>query len=491
MLVADILAHEDAEIGVAGAGTPDVVAHLLDRFLDRVPSDAHRQALAVAARAGVATEALLRETVDDAPPSDLFEWLRSLSFAEPVVGGLALHDLVREVLDAELRWRDPDRHAAVHRQVSAHLRRRVATATGPAKQRAMIDMLELYRFSPVASRFYAWDDPGDQWIQPATREDHPAIVAMTRRHEGEASAATAEYWLERQPDAFQVFSTAGEPTGFVAHLRLGDAPGDEVDVDPVAAAVWDHVRRHGPMRTGEELLLLRFWIADETYQDVATHHLVSTAAALDWLTTPRLAWSVVVLADPGFWEPIFAFIDFVRPPDLVASVGDHRVGMFVRDWRTGSLVDWLELLTERQLSGAPTAEQLPEPPGRQLLVLSQPDFREAVRGALRNATRPDGLADSPLVRSRVVVDHQRQDEPPAAALQRLLTEAVDALGADPRDERLQRAVELTYLHPAPTQEAAAERLDLPFSTFRRHLTTGVGRVMDWCWERELYGHGRG
>ena len=495
VLVADLLPQPDARLDLpAAGGAPDVVGHLLDRFLDRVPGTAHRHALAVAARAGVATEALLRDTVDGAPAGELFRWLRGLSFTEPVAGGLALHDLVREVLDAELRWRDPDRHADVHRRVAVHLRRRVATATGPAKQRAMIEMLELYRFSPVANRFFDWDATDDKWMQPATADDHAAIVAMTRRHEGDASAAVAEYWLGRQPDAFRVFRTAGAdgPTGFIAHLRLGDAPGEEVEVDPVAAAVWDHVRRDAPMRAGEQLLLLRFWVDAETYQDVATHHLVSTAAALAWLTTPRLAWSVVVLADPAFWEPIFAFIDFEQPSDLEVAAGDdHTVGMFTRDWRTGSVVDWLELLTERQLSAAPTPEQLPEPTGRQLLVLAQPTFRSAVREALRSFTRPDVLADSPLVRSRLVVEHQRQDEPPAAALQRLLTEAVDALAADPRDERLQRTVDLTYLHPAPTQEAAAERLDLPFSTFRRHLTAGVDRVVDWCWERELYGPPRG
>ena len=52
-----------------------------------------------------------------------------------------------------------------------------------------------------------------------------------------------------------------------------------------------------------------------------------------------------------------------------------------------------------------------------------------------------------------------------------------------------RALERTYLRPAPTQEAAAELLDLPFSTYRGHLTRGVERVVDWLWQRELYGSG--
>ncbi len=85
---------------------------------------------------------------------------------------------------------------------------------------------------------------------------------------------------------------------------------------------------------------------------------------------------------------------------------------------------------------------------------------------------------------------ERGDESPAPeALRELLHEAVDALRDDPRDEKLVRALECTYLRPAPTQEAAAELLGLPFSTYRGHLTRGLQRVVDWLWQRELYGAG--
>ena len=59
--------------------------------------------------------------------------------------------------------------------------------------------------------------------------------------------------------------------------------------------------------------------------------------------------------------------------------------------------------------------------------------------------------------------------------------------ANPRDERLYRAIHATYLAPVGTQERAAERLGLPFSTYRYHLTTGIERVTAWLWQRELHG----
>jgi hypothetical protein len=72
-----------------------------------------------------------------------------------------------------------------------------------------------------------------------------------------------------------------------------------------------------------------------------------------------------------------------------------------------------------------------------------------------------------------------------AALQSLVKEAAESLESSPRDAKCYRAVYHTYLNPAPTQEQAAELLDLPFSTFRRHLKNGVTRVAEILWHREI------
>ena len=39
--------------------------------------------------------------------------------------------------------------------------------------------------------------------------------------------------------------------------------------------------------------------------------------------------------------------------------------------------------------------------------------------------------------------------------------------------------------PAPTQEAAAEVLDLPFSTYRRHLARAVEQLTELLWAVEI------
>jgi hypothetical protein len=71
------------------------------------------------------------------------------------------------------------------------------------------------------------------------------------------------------------------------------------------------------------------------------------------------------------------------------------------------------------------------------------------------------------------------------ALKAIIKEAAQTLQIHPRDEKLFRAIDQTYFHPAPTQEAAAELLDLPFSTYRRHLTSGIQRLTEILWRKEI------
>jgi hypothetical protein len=75
----------------------------------------------------------------------------------------------------------------------------------------------------------------------------------------------------------------------------------------------------------------------------------------------------------------------------------------------------------------------------------------------------------------------------ASALQGLIQQAAEQLKASSRELKFYRALHGTYLQPAETQERAAELLDLPFSTYRRHLKTSIDRVTEILWNRELQG----
>jgi hypothetical protein len=116
-------------------------------------------------------------------------------------------------------------------------------------------------------------------------------------------------------------------------------------------------------------------------------------------------------------------------------------------------------------------------------MLTRAEFDAAVRDALRHHARTDLMIGNPLVHTRIAT---LRGAGPAnvAPVQQMLTEAASAIFASARDQKLLRVLELTYFTPAPKQEAAAERLGLPFSTYRRHLTSGIERITEWLWRQE-------
>jgi adenylate cyclase len=117
-------------------------------------------------------------------------------------------------------------------------------------------------------------------------------------------------------------------------------------------------------------------------------------------------------------------------------------------------------------------------------VLTHSNFESAVKDALRHCTQIDLLAGNPLLRAQLLAQPGVEASNPQA-LRALLIETAGSLFADDRDKRLYRVLELTYFNPVPKQEAVAQRLGLSFSTYRRHLATGVGRLTEWLWQQEV------
>jgi hypothetical protein len=231
-------------------------------------------------------------------------------------------------------------------------------------------------------------------------------------------------------------------------------------------------------------------MARDTYQDVSSlQSLIFVNVVRHYLTTPGLAFTFFPCADPDFWAPMFAYADLARIPEADFEVDGWRYGVYGHDWRAVSPTAWLALLAERETAITPQVTS-PRPTPEPLVILSEPEFALVVREALHAFPNPNELRDNPLLRSRLVVDQVGNQAPPAkriAVLQTLLKEAVESFQKTPRDAKLYRAIYHTYLQPAPTQEQAAELLDLPFSTFRRHLKAGMIRVAEILWQKELGG----
>jgi hypothetical protein len=470
-LAADLAARQES---APGDWTPDqeVVKTLLHRLVGHLPTPAHRRALEVCAHVEVTTEELLRSAIGDGT-AELFEWLRGLPFIESSRYGVYPHDVVREALTQDLRWRDPEGFGSLHRSIHDHLLDRVRAAVGPDVIETTRSLLYLYRTASTLADYVTWSGRGEVYEDDYRREDRAAVLRLTSDYDGAESARIAAFWLDRQPDAFHLLRRAetGEVVAFSVWLRLHGPEPVQIAADPLVAAVWRHCDAHGPVRPGEHVAVSGFIVA-EAYGVVSPIvDLMFTRVVAEWLRAERIAWSFLVRRHVELWDTHSKSIEH-EPIRERVTIDGRELLLYAHDWRTAPLQVWLSRQDTEVLSGRrPAAGAEPC-----YTVLSRPQFDAAVRAALRDVGHAAALDANPLCGTRLA------DE--GAELRLLLTEAVQTLEDDPRASKQYRAIHTTFFLRVPTQEAAAERLSLPFSTYRRHLTSGIERICESLWNRQ-------
>ncbi|MFH8693504.1 MULTISPECIES: ATP-binding protein [Streptomyces] len=467
-----------------GAAPQELVLALLDHLLGDVPGPAHRRALEVAAHSRWTTEDLLRTALTDTggSPADVFDWLRRRPYVRSERNGVSPIAVVRGLLDADLRWRDPSAYRSTHECVRAHLLDRMRQALPYEQLPATLAFTHLHRRNGFVSRFVTWRG-GDRFqempYRPQLRAD---VLRFITSAEGSTSAAEAAVWLDAQPRAFRLYwdTVTREPAAVLAWLRL-DTSEDAGAHEPLARAARQHARTR-PLRPREHLALARVHApasahhAASPLMDLVLHRILATFM----LATP--AWSFVALPAGSFLDPLMRYID-QRPVHPAVPVADRSFTLYAHDWRAVTLERWMEVGHLAELAG-PEARPAARPRRSTgaLTVLTREEFDTAVGDALAAWQRADLLARNPLLRTRLVADRGGDD--PVEALRGVVTEALDALACDPRAEKYHRAVVTGLLRGAPTREAAAERLGLPLSTFRRHLSRGLERVRSFLWAME-------
>ncbi len=487
-LIADVFA-QDRQISFQPEAVPDVIKTLLQRFIQDVPTPSHRMAVEACALVRITTETVLAQMLNEADVHELFEWLRELSFIESGQFGLFPHDLAREVLLTDLRWRNTQLYAELHQRARNYYTLRLQQTQGQEQHRVLFDYIFLHRDNAAVRPRFIWQENSSLQTDVLRDTDKPVLLKMVAEYEGEESALIAAHWLTKQPQGALVFRDAREQVaGFVMMVALHRASQEDLDNDPGAIACQNYLRLHcAPLQPENGVTLFRFWMAKDTYQQVsATQSLIFINFVQHHRLTKELAFTFFCCAEPDFWAEMFAYADLTRLLEADFQVGERSYGIYGHDWRVLSASAWQELLAQREINASVQAKALPTESTEPLLVLSQPEFRVAALEALRNFSRADALHKNPLLRSRLVVEINTPGMVERiATLQARVQQAVESLLSSPRDEKLYRVLHRTYLQPALTQEKAAELLNLPFSTYRRHLKAGMIRVVDILWQWEI------
>ncbi|NHC45336.1 ATP-binding protein [Motilibacter aurantiacus] len=468
----------------------EVLAVLMTRLIGEVPSARHRRALEVAAQAWTTTEELLHAALTDEDVPALFQWLRELPFMESAPQGLFPHDAAREVLVADLRWRAPQAFEAVRESLLREHLRQARQAPESAMLEAMGRAIYLYRDVPIVRDMYAWSRQGGVYEDVMRPELLEHVAALAEQVEGAESAALVRFWYARQPAGFHVFrdTRTGDLVAFSAHLTLPAPPDpEEVAIDPVVAAAWRYSTQTRPARSGEHLAVTRFAVYPAAYEQPSpVLELNHWRGLVEAYRASGRAQGFLVYQDVEAWAARLG--SAMADSGERAVVGGRTYGLFVSDWRLEPFEDWFAAVVRQQVP-ASVAGQGPSVPRQaqgardvSQLRLEREEFDESVRLALRTWRHPEGFATNRLLDSALC---RAGGEDAVVVLRAVVEEAVEGLRRDLAGVKAHAALVATYFSGAPTHEAAARRLGLPFGTYRRHLRFAVAGVCESLWEREL------
>ena len=347
-LIAEMLTRTDRLAPARLDSEPEIVRLLLECFVQKIPSRDHCLALHACVTAWATTEALVASVLERSDVRDIFDWLARLPFIEHGPYGLFPHDLARDVVYMDFRWRDPDAAYHVAERVLGHLYERLDRTRGLDRQRVWFDTMFVQRYNAGLRPFFEWSGFGTAYAETARESEHAIVLAMVERHEGPEAASIARYWLSRQPQGFlAIRHVDGTLLGFMAHLALESITSEDAAADPAVARAMAYAEAHDPPRPGERILYGRFWMDAERHQASAqVFNVVAAMSSLSWIG-PKVAWSFVAMAHPDLTEPMFTEIQMQRVRDADFEVRGRRYGVFAHNWRAQPAHEWLRLKAER------------------------------------------------------------------------------------------------------------------------------------------------
>ena len=326
---------------------PDLVRALTKRCVAQAPTALHRAALEACARTRTTTVSLLSEVVDAASAVTLFEWLAEQSYVSLGPEGLWPHELVRDAIDEELRWRDPESSRALHHAINRHLIRQLQKS--PGISHTIFELQYLERRSPVMQRFFDFAALGSISVKRATAADASAIARLRDIGLPPGERALFDHWRHHSATrTWAAHRRSGELCGVTQVLRLDGLDDLSAAPDPVVCAVRQALG--GALAnpaTARVSLMSRFTVPEGERRGLnPAMNALQISHFMLWATEPNLRFYVVTAIHPDHFAPLLEGTRFQRLAGCDRVVDGTPIGCFVHDWQAEPWTEWRDRLMD-------------------------------------------------------------------------------------------------------------------------------------------------
>jgi hypothetical protein len=457
-LAADAAVADPDWVPAQGTERPDIVRSLIRRLAESELEGMRLSALSVAAIARITSVDLLRSVLPDSNAQHAYERLASLTFTEPLGDGLALHELVRKALHADLRRRDQELERELRRRIVDYLYEQ-ASAGNPL---LVIEMAHLIDNATIKWGF-GWEGSVAYRIDDVREGDAERVAELLAERGFTAWWRLSRRFFADAPERVAIArDTADRLCGYLVCMTPTTAP-EFAREDPLIGPWLAHARHDA--RLGESVL----WHDSVDFtgdRRSRVQAMLGMAGILrSGAANPRFAYMPI---NPDIVEAVkFArVLGALRIPELDLDLGDHCIECHRIDYGPGGLMAAVRSVVYAELGLVPPAVEGNAREERRIQI-------EDVREALRNFRVPHELAQSPLATGET-------PEERAESVRALLRGAADnAFGDSENEMLLHRVLVRGYLQPAPSHEQAAIDLSLSRAAYFRRLRTGAERVAEY------------
>ena len=332
---------------------------------EEVPDAATKHALEAVAVVRRVTRPILATLCPDLDADSVYERLAGLSFVERRRDGLAIQDIVRDVVGKRLLAADPETYRGYQKKAWALLKKQLRQSTRADLWRTTADVIYLLEnpvireaFFPSASAMYS--------VEPSMAADREAIISIAAAHENAAGVKVIEMWWQHLPTAFQSVRNAdGEVVGFYCVALPRDVGAQWMQADPVARLWQADLAAKRDARA--PALLIRRWLGRD---DGESPGAVQAASWVDIKRTylelrPELRRVYMAVHDLAPYAAAATQLGF-RVLDDVATIGDTPNYSAMLDFGPGSVDGWICDLLGQELGIA--EDELLDKNTRELLL---------------------------------------------------------------------------------------------------------------------------